>query len=91
MTANHRVKQIVEVVEPNDKERRLAQLLKEYHKGQKEGLLIFALYKKEAARLEGYVQRLGYPNTAAIHGESAPLRGEQRGLERAQLWAGDTH
>ena len=79
------------MVEPSDKERRLAQLLKEYHKGQKEGLLIFALYKKEAARLEGYVQRLGYPNTAAIHGGSATLRGVQPGLGRSQLWASIAH
>jgi hypothetical protein len=44
--------QIVEVVDSRDKERRLEQLLRKIHKDQKNKVLVFALYKKEAARIE---------------------------------------
>jgi ATP-dependent RNA helicase DBP3 len=50
--ANKRVVQVVEVCEPHDKDRRLEALLKQYHSTRKNRVLIFALYKKEAARLE---------------------------------------
>lgn len=50
LSANHRVTQIVEVVSPFDKDKRLEALLKEYHKSRKNRILIFALYKKEASR-----------------------------------------
>lgn len=71
LVSNHRVKQIVEVLEPEQgvKEARLLQILEKYHKGQKERLLIFALYKKEAARLETFLQRKGYASCRAIHGD----------------------
>lgn len=50
LTANHRVKQVVEVVEPHAKDSRLLQLLKQYHGSRKNRVLIFALYKKARAR-----------------------------------------
>ena len=60
LTANHKVKQIVEVMENHQKDARLVQLLEKYHKGQKERMLVFCLYKKETQRVETMLQRKGY-------------------------------
>ena len=76
LTANHRVKQTVEVVDQSQKEGRLPQLLKKYCVGggsNKAGggvdrVLVFALYKKEAARVEQMLQRGGH-KAIAIHGD----------------------
>jgi len=68
LAANHRVNQIVEVLEPFDKDRRLETLLKDYHKSRSNRILIFALYKKEAARLEEMLTRKGW-KAQAIHGD----------------------
>lgn len=49
LAANHRVKQIVECIEGGyAKDRRIVNLLEEYHKSRKNRILIFVLYKKEA-------------------------------------------
>jgi ATP-dependent RNA helicase DBP3 len=58
----------VEVLEPFGKEQRLLNLLRTYHKSRKNRILIFALYKKEAARLEGFLKKNGY-QVAALHGD----------------------
>ncbi|CCF57215.1 hypothetical protein KAFR_0C02220 [Kazachstania africana CBS 2517] len=70
LTANKRITQIVEVVEPHTKERKLLDLLKKYQGGAKKNdkVLIFALYKKEAARVERNLRYNGY-DVAAIHGD----------------------
>lgn len=68
--ANENIKQIVEVVDPKQKESRLIDLLKKYHKTRKNRVLVFALYKKEAVRLENFLQRRGY-NVASIHGDKS--------------------
>ena len=70
LTANKRITQIVEVVEPRAKERILLSLLKKYQSGAKKNdkVLIFALYKKEAARVERNLRYNGY-NVSAIHGD----------------------
>ncbi|KAJ3047490.1 RNA-dependent ATPase [Rhizophlyctis rosea] len=68
LAANTSIEQRVEVLEPRAKESRLLDLLKQYHKSRKNRILIFALYKKEAARLEGFLKRNGY-NVGAIHGD----------------------
>jgi ATP-dependent RNA helicase DBP3 len=68
LSANIRIEQRVEVLEPHAKEGRLMQLLKEYHSSKTNRILIFALYKKEAARLEAMIKRSGY-KAAAIHGD----------------------
>lgn len=70
LTANKKITQIVEVVDPRGKERKLLELLKKYHSGPKknEKVLIFALYKKEATRVERNLKYNGY-NVAAIHGD----------------------
>jgi ATP-dependent RNA helicase DBP3 len=57
----------VQVLDPNQKEQRLLELLKEYHHGNNR-ILIFALYKKEATRLEGFLKRHGY-KVGGIHGD----------------------
>ena len=67
LTANVRVSQTVEVIEPRAKEKRLLQLLQKYHKSRKNRVLCFALYKKEAERLESMLSRNGW-NCIAIHG-----------------------
>ena len=67
LAANVRVSQTVEVLEEHAKSKRLPQLLQKYHTGSNR-ILIFALYKKEAARLEGDIQRAGF-KCIAIHGD----------------------
>jgi ATP-dependent RNA helicase DBP3 len=42
--------------------------LQQYHKSRKNRVLIFALYKKEAARLEQFLDRNGW-KCIAIHGD----------------------
>ena len=44
------------------------QVLAEYHKGRKNRIIIFVLYKKEAERVHGLVQSKGY-KVVAIHGD----------------------
>ncbi|KAJ1938841.1 RNA-dependent ATPase, partial [Linderina pennispora] len=70
LAVNERVEQIVEVLDPDRKERRLMELLQKYHKSRKNRILIFALYKKEAARIEATLRRQGY-NCVGIHGDKA--------------------
>ncbi|CAO1633720.1 unnamed protein product [Jaminaea pallidilutea] len=74
LTANRRIEQRVEVLEDNRaKERRLNSLLRELGAGprgknSKDKILIFALYKKEASRIEENLRRGGHA-VAAIHGD----------------------
>ncbi|KAJ3322233.1 RNA-dependent ATPase [Boothiomyces sp. JEL0866] len=68
LSANVNIEQRVEVLDPNQKEFRLLALLKDYHKSRKNRILIFALYKKEAARLENFIKSKGY-KVGAIHGD----------------------
>jgi ATP-dependent RNA helicase DBP3 len=70
LSANKRITQIVEVVDPRGKEYKLLDLLKTYQSGSKKDdkVLIFALYKKEATRIERMLVGKGY-NVAAIHGD----------------------
>lgn len=77
LRANTRITQLVEVVPPSQKETRLLQLLKQ-HRGpaskKNDRILIFCLYKKEAARIESLLRLRGH-NVAGIHGDmSQPLR-----------------
>ena len=70
LSANKRITQIVEVVEPFKKENKLLALLNQYQSGDKKNdkVLIFALYKKEASRIERLLINKGY-KVAAIHGD----------------------
>lgn len=68
LSANISIEQRVEVLDPYAKEQKLMELLKTYHSSLKNRILIFALYKKEASRLEMMIKRAGY-KAAAIHGD----------------------
>ncbi|ODQ50142.1 RNA helicase [Saitoella complicata NRRL Y-17804] len=71
LAASQSVTQLVEVLEDSRaKSQRLVQLLKQYQSGAKKNdrILIFALYKKEASRVENDLKYKGF-NVAAIHGD----------------------
>ncbi|KAI8964261.1 DEAD-domain-containing protein [Daldinia sp. FL1419] len=72
LQANTRIEQRVEVVDPRGKETRLLQLLKAQPKDER--VLVFCLYKKEATRVEGFLQQRGI-KVVGIHGD---LKQEQR-------------
>ncbi len=52
--------QIVEVIDPAARDRRLEELLRKYHASRKNRVLVFVLYKKEAARVEGQLSKRGW-------------------------------
>lgn len=68
LSANKRVSQTVEVIEDRAREARLRQLLNKYHGKRNNRVLIFALYKKEAQRLENNLKREGW-KCCSIHGD----------------------
>lgn len=74
LSANHRVEQSVEVLEDGRaKQSRLESFLREIGAGPrgrapKDKVIIFALYKKEAQRVEDNLRRRGYA-VAGIHGD----------------------
>ena len=68
LAASATVKQIVQVVEPNVRDGLLLDLLSKYHSSKKNRVLVFVLYKKEAARVEEFLKRKGWP-CSAIHGD----------------------
>jgi len=68
LAANHKVKQIVEVIDGNARDVRIDQLLREYHKSRNNRILIFVLYKKEASRVERMLQNKGW-KVQALHGD----------------------
>jgi ATP-dependent RNA helicase DBP3 len=68
LAANHRVKQIVEVLEPAAKDRRLLEVIKKYHNGSNR-IIIFALYKKECDRVHQLVESRTSHKVGAIHGD----------------------
>lgn len=88
LSANVRVTQKVEVLqEQRDKEYRLQQIIKQYQSGKNKNdrILIFALYKKEAARVESTLKYKGH-NVAAIHGDMTQV---QREHALSQFKSGD--
>jgi ATP-dependent RNA helicase DBP3 len=66
LAANKRVEQKIEVIEDRAREQRLRAILKKYQT-KKERVLVFALYKKEAERLEWSLRKDGH-NVCSIHG-----------------------
>ncbi|KAL4801388.1 ATP-dependent RNA helicase dbp3 [Aspergillus unguis] len=66
--ANTRIKQVVEVVKPHEKEQRLVQVLNKSQRGSSEKVLAFCLYKKEAMRIERLLRAKGF-KVAGIHGD----------------------
>ncbi|CAO3590197.1 unnamed protein product [Absidia cylindrospora] len=71
LAASQNVTQIVQVVEnPRDKEYKLVELLKKIHKSRSNRVLVFALYKKEASRVEFTLQKSGF-KAVGIHGDKS--------------------
>ena len=70
LRANARIAQHVEVVDSSEKEGKLIQLLRRHQSGDGRGqrILVFVLYKKEAARIEKFIRWKGF-EVAAIHGD----------------------
>ncbi|KAL8692427.1 MAG: hypothetical protein Q9218_002548 [Villophora microphyllina] len=70
LRANTRIEQRVEVVDPRGKETRMLQIIKQYQSGKNKSdrILVFCLYKKEATRVENFLQRQGC-KVAGIHGD----------------------
>ncbi|KAL5332161.1 P-loop containing nucleoside triphosphate hydrolase protein [Aspergillus crustosus] len=66
--ANSRIKQVVEVVKPYEKEQRLVQILNKHQQGDSDKVLAFCLYKKEAMRVERLLRTKGF-RVAGIHGD----------------------
>lgn len=52
--------QIVEVIEPADRPKRLLELLKRHHSSRKNRVLVFVLYKREAGTVEAALQGAGW-------------------------------
>jgi ATP-dependent RNA helicase DBP3 len=69
LSANRRVQQIVEVLEDRQRFARLREVLKHVHSGSKNNdrVLVFALYKLEAERLDKDLRRDGW-HCGSIHG-----------------------
>jgi len=62
------------------KDQKLEQLLRQYHKSRTNRVLVFALYKKEASRVELFLQRRGW-NAQSIHSDKSQAE-RTRALER---------
>lgn len=88
LQANSRIEQKVEVVDPRGKEQRLLELLRDAQKGsaRNDRILVFCLYKKEAVRVEQFLQNRGV-RVASIHGD---LRQDQRTRSLEAFKAGTT-
>ncbi|CAM9226942.1 unnamed protein product [Chrysoparadoxa australica] len=70
LTANVRVEQHIEVIEERARDTRLLALLSKVHKSRTNRVLVFALYKKEAERLEQMLSRQGW-QAVAVHGDKS--------------------
>ncbi|XP_078445913.1 DEA(D/H)-box RNA helicase family protein [Wolffia australiana] len=70
LAANHDVMQIVEVLDEQARDQRLFSLLEKYHSSKSNRVLVFVLYKKEAARVETMLQRRGW-KAVSVHGDKA--------------------
>ena len=77
LKASHSIKQIVEVVEPHEKDQHLHRLLNKYLGSEKvtPRCLVFALYKKECARVHDLLRRNW--KSASIHGDMSQHDREQ--------------
>jgi ATP-dependent RNA helicase DBP3 len=69
LTSNRSVKQAVEVVEDYEKDKKLQDLLYKFTaKNKHTKIIVFALYKKEAQRVEDNLKHKGW-NVVGIHGD----------------------
>ncbi|CAK7263788.1 RNA-dependent ATPase [Sporothrix epigloea] len=88
LQANARIAQSVEVIDQRAKERRVLAIIKQEQRGKAKNdrILVFCLYKKEAVRVENFLQGQGV-NVCSIHGD---LRQEQRTRSLEAFKAGTT-
>lgn len=70
LAAGTNITQCVEVIDDEARLNRLNQLLKEHHSSRKNRIIIFVLYKKEAARIEWKLQAKGW-TCVSIHGDKS--------------------
>ncbi|KAI9597148.1 P-loop containing nucleoside triphosphate hydrolase protein [Syncephalis fuscata] len=85
LAASGNVTQIVQVLDDDRaKEGELQRLLNDYHRSRTNRILIFALYKKEAMRMEQNLSRRGW-KVQAIHGDKSQ---EQRTAALADFKSG---
>ncbi|KAI8624985.1 P-loop containing nucleoside triphosphate hydrolase protein [Xylariaceae sp. FL1651] len=84
LQANTRIEQRVEVIDQRAKEGRVLQLLKAQPKNER--VLVFCLYKKEATRVESFLQQRGI-KVVGIHGD---LKQEQRTRSLEAFKSGQT-
>jgi ATP-dependent RNA helicase DBP3 len=68
LVASSDVTQIVEVIEDTSRDSKLITLLQKYHSSRTNRILIFVLYKKEAKRLESWLNEEGW-ESVAIHSD----------------------
>ncbi|CAK7274154.1 RNA-dependent ATPase [Sporothrix epigloea] len=88
LQANARITQTVEVIDQRAKERRVLAIIKQEQRGKAKNdrILVFCLYKKEAVRVENFLQGQGV-RVCSIHGD---LRQEQRTRSLEAFKAGTT-
>ena len=72
LAANRRVTQIVEVVDQKQKDAKLRDLLAKYHSSGTNKIIVFVLYKKEAARVEEMLRQRGF-NAQGIHADKSQV------------------
>merc|ERR550534_384150 len=70
LAAGTNITQCVEVIDDEARLKRLIQLLTQHHHTRKNRIIIFVLYKKEAARIEWKLQQKGW-NCVSIHGDKS--------------------
>lgn len=71
LRANISIRQVVEVVDIVNKQQRLLQILKQHQgsaQSENDRILVFCLYKKEAARIESFLRQRGL-KVSGIHGD----------------------
>ena len=100
LAAGTRITQIVEVVEDRAREGLLLKLLNNYHSSRKNRVLIFVLYKKEAARVEMNLKRSGWKviklifcskialSSGVQHSRRQKSGGENSSCRAVQIWRG---
>lgn len=62
---------VVEVIEDRARDGRLHELLQRYHSSRTNRVIIFVLYKKEAVRVEQFLQRKGWKVRSLADGGGA--------------------
>lgn len=70
--ANKRIEQNIHVIDESEKNGKLLELLSKYSRRHQK-IIIFALYKKEASRLEFFLKKNKYQSCDSLHGDKPQL------------------